>query len=691
MVIKMKQPKHIKFMKKLRTLFILLFALNGLLLLDSCKSSEDEDPVPLTANAGANQTVAPFTTVTLDGSASTGEGTINYEWKYSGNVSENEITFNDKNQKIATFIPPKNGSYNFTLRITQGSQFSEASVTVTVSGVITLGGTLTENLILKDIEPDPTKPDYKIVEDLKLLSGKTITTEAKSGQIRIDVSETAGIMIDGGSFSHDPNMILTFTSANGWKGFLLSGGSLSLTSATQIEKAAKSVFSSGHTEPAAITAYSSGTLNLTGVIFTGSTGYDLLMPDIRSGSTTVENNTFSASKPIKTTIEMLGKIGFNFFTAPYDYVTLTTPGAGTIAIAGSITGFAFQSNTKYYIDGDFTSGSLVNINAGASIFMKAGAGILVSGSFASITTTGGTATIEGLNSAPWKGIAVGGDAQLSMSNLIIKNAGSDLFNTGSFNSTQKAAIYFAGTSNGVINNCQIIDSKGYGVVIDGSPNSYLTVSGTTFTNPTSPAIRGLVSVIDQIIGTTGNTYTMPTSVAAVEVLAFNPTTYQPKSTWRALGGSNYYLITGNVFAGVTWTLSPGVNLKFKAGKSLDVQSGTFTAIGTALSPITFDSEAGTQGSWPGIVIESNYKLEFCQIKNGGESLLFKGGVTLATEKANIVFNNITNASNTFKNNTISGSGGYGILVEATKQNPDALNVANNNTFSNNTSGNVIVK
>lgn len=677
-------------MKKLISALIFIFVLSGMLLLDSCSKSDDPAPVALTANAGADQTAAPFTTVTLDGSASTGEGNINYQWTYNGG---NSISVNIVNQseKVASFIPSQNGIYTFTLRITRDSQFSEDQVTVTVSGAVTLSGTLSENLILKDIEPDPTKADYKITEDLKVPSGKTITTEDKSGEIRIEVSENAGIMIDGGSLSHSPSMRLTFTSASGWKGFVLASGALNLTQGSKIENAAKTVFSSAQTEPAAITAYTNGTLNLTGISFTGSTGYDLLMPDFRSGSTTIESNSFSAAKPIKTTIAMLGKISFNSYATPYDYILLTTPGAGTTVTAGSITGFVFQTNTKYYIDDDFTAGSLININLGASIFMKAGAGILVSGSSASITVTGGAATIDGLNSAAWKGIAVGGGAQFSVSNLIIKNAGSDVFNTGSFNSLQKAAIYYAGINSGSLTNSQIINSKGYGVYIDGPSNVYLSVSGTTFTNPASPAIRGLVSVIDQMIVNPANTYTMPAGVAAVEVLAFNPNTYQPKSTWQALGSGNFYLITGNIFAGTSWTLAPGVNLKFKAGKSLDVQSGTFTAIGTAQNPITFDSEAGTVGTWPGIVIESNYKLEFCQIKNGGESLLFKGGVTPATEKANIVFNNITNAANTFKNNTISGSSGYGILVEAGKQNPDAANVANNNTFTSNTSGNIIVK
>lgn len=672
-------------MKKARTSLIFLFALCSLLLFDSCSKKDDPAPTPLTANAGTDQTVAPFTTVTLDGSSSIGEGSINYEWKYTGSVPENEIAFTNKNDKTTTFIPPKNGAYSFTLRITSGTQFSEDNVTVTVTGVLTLPTSITTAFTLKDVEPDPTKPDY---------TATGITTIATGGSISMPQTSTNGIVIDfaeaGGLEIQAGNVILStvvLTSANGWKGILLSGGNLTINTSTRLEKAGKSVLT-GQTETAAIVV-TGGTLNSVQSSFTGTLGtYDIL---ITGGSSqhSVSSTTFSTMKPLKMPIAYLGNFQGNQYPAGYEYLTLTTPGASTTVSPVSITGFVFHANTKFYIDGDFTAGGVINFQGGSTIYMKAGAGILLSGNSAG--TAGSGATLDGLNGAPWKGIAVGGGAQFSISNLTIKNAGSDLFNTGSFNSLQKAAIYYSGINNGVISNCQIIDSKGYGVSIDGPPNNYVTISGTTFTNPASPAIRGLVNVIDQVIANTPNTYTMSAGVAAVEVLAFNPTTYQPKSTWQALGGNNFYLITGNIFAGTAWTLAPGVNLKFKAGKSLDVQGGLFTAIGTAQAPITFDSEAGTAGSWPGIVIESNYKIEFCQIKNGGESLLFKGGVTPATEKANIVFNNFVNAANTFKNNTISGSAGYGILVEATKQNPDALNVANSNTFSANTSGSVIVK
>ena len=109
-------------------------------------------------------------------------------------------------------------------------------------------------------------------------------------------------------------------------------------------------------------------------------------------------------------------------------------------------------------------------------------------------------------------------------------------------------------------------------------------------------------------------------------------------------------------------------------------------------PIIFDSEAGTSGTWSGMIIESQYFMQYCQIKNGGENFVFTGSLSPATEKANIVFNyGGTSIANIFKNNTITGSAGYGILVEDLKQNPDAENAANSNTFSNNVSGNVVIK
>src|SRR6185369_14552561 len=127
-----------------------------------------------------------------------------------------------------------------------------------------------------------------------------------------------------------------------WKGILLSGGSLTLTTSS-IQKGGKSTFA-GQTETAAITV-TGGTLTLTGGnTVTASTGYDILITSM-STSSTIFANSLSALKPIKAPIANLSSIGTNSYNAGnYDYIVLTTPGAGTTV--GSGTGnFTFLSNT----------------------------------------------------------------------------------------------------------------------------------------------------------------------------------------------------------------------------------------------------------------------------------------------------------------------------------------------------------
>lgn len=670
-----------------------LCRISVVLLVAFLSCSEEEAPVPLQANAGADLAATVATVVTLDGSASTGPEGFSYEWTYMGGTvsDENELTFTDVNSAKASFVPPKNGSYTFTLRIEHNGKFSEDQISVTVTGVLTLPSTISSAMVLQDIEPDPTKPDY-IANGLVTISAGLSTT-ASAGSLNIQFGESAGLVVQSG------NVDLTgvkMTSTSGWKGVLLTGGALTLYPGTVIEKAGKSAFD-GQTETASI-VMAGGTLKLYGTTFSGSQGaYDLLA-SAGTFAETVYGTTFSAAKPVKADIKYISFIGSgNTMPGNYDYILLTTPGSATVATSASgINGFQFYAY-KYFVDGDFSAGSDVTITSSAKIFMKEGAGIFQSAGTLSSSgcmncnpSTG--PIIDGLNAAPWKGIAVG-NAQLNLSNIEIKNAGSAVFSTGSFMSSSKAAIYYTATNyNGTISDSKITDSKGYGVYVDSPPGLYVRVSNSTIANPTNPGISVFANEVYRTIASTGNTFTMPANTAAVEVRTPNPSNNVPIGTWQPLGGTNYYQFTNHVIHNTgSWIVSAGTILKFKAGKSLRLE-GSITAIGTTEQPIVFDSEAGTAGTWGGITVESLYKFEYCQIKNGGELNIFNGVNSPSSEKANLVFNyGGTSTANTFKNNTISGSAGYGILVEALKQNPQAENVANANTFSNNVSGNVIVK
>ncbi len=92
---------------------------------------------PPTANAGTNQSVAPFATVTLDGTGSSdSDGTVSsYAWTQTGGTT---VTLSSASASQPTFTAPgvDNGtSLTFSLTVTDnlGASSSPSTVTVTVS------------------------------------------------------------------------------------------------------------------------------------------------------------------------------------------------------------------------------------------------------------------------------------------------------------------------------------------------------------------------------------------------------------------------------------------------------------------------------------------------------------------------------------------------------------------------------
>ncbi|MBX2942487.1 MAG: hypothetical protein KF860_09095 [Cyclobacteriaceae bacterium] len=659
-------------------------------MLSSCSEDDNQGPqgpaeTPLKAEAGPDQTVAPFTVVTLDGSASTGPASaISYEWIITANPGNINLSSDGSQQSKATFEPKVNGIYSFTLRITSGGKFSEDQVTVTVTGALTLGGTLTETTTLVDIEQDASMPDYILSSDLIIPENVTLNFGfSGSPSITIKVTNNSGITVKaGGKLNVNSGYNHTITADTGWKGILVDGGAIYVDKSLKIDKAGASLFD-GQTEAAAITftGASPQLLKMQAVNFTNSPARDILATTWVSGANDIISSTaFSNAVPIKAPIAFVNKIGdYNQF-GTYDYIHLVPSGAGTVDALPSGQ-YMFDYGLKYFIDGDFTAGSAITIS-GATILMKEGTGILPQQNLTISGSTNNRAIIKGVNGTNWKGIAFAASGQLLISHATIENAGSDVFSTGFFTSSFKAAVYFSFGNDSYLNDVTITNSGGYGVYND-SPSNNVEIQNSTFTGTTLSALSAQVDRIHTSVLGTENNFTMPAGIAAVEVRVPN-SSVTPSGTWQALGGSNYYLFTGNsnpTFASGTWTLKPGVNLKFKSGKALYLQAGNFTATGTALAPITFNSEAGTAGTWAGIMAQTKVTMQFCEINNGGQIKLYKTMMTQATDLANIVFDYASGANtHVFKNNTVSGSGGYGVSVEATRQNPDVLNVANNNTI-----------
>lgn len=109
---------------------VIAAALFSVLLGAAC--DDDDDPVIVTtvvtpvANAGSDQTVSKFATVTLDGSGST--GAVTYAWSLSSGAS---VTLSDPNVANPNFIAPaQTGDLVFSLVVNNGTQTDTVTITV---------------------------------------------------------------------------------------------------------------------------------------------------------------------------------------------------------------------------------------------------------------------------------------------------------------------------------------------------------------------------------------------------------------------------------------------------------------------------------------------------------------------------------------------------------------------------------
>ncbi len=83
------------------------------------------------ANAGLDQTVTAGSTVTLNGTGSTGVSGLTYNWSQTSGTT---VALSSTSASTATFTPTTAGSYVFTLTATSGGTSSTDSVTITVTG-----------------------------------------------------------------------------------------------------------------------------------------------------------------------------------------------------------------------------------------------------------------------------------------------------------------------------------------------------------------------------------------------------------------------------------------------------------------------------------------------------------------------------------------------------------------------------
>lgn len=674
----------------------ILFSLFFLFLL-SCKKDED-DPITLNAEAGLNQIVEISETVTLDGSASTGPDGFTYSWAYTGEIPESEIDFQNKNSAMPTFVPAVNGVYNFTLTISSQGSSAVDETTVIAESLVEIGGTLTQNLELKNIQPNSEIPDYIVSSDLIVPNG--ITLSIVEDEVVVAFDSGTGIYVqqggtltnvyDGQNYTFNSEFIGTA----GWKGIWVENGTINLEQSL-IVNAGKTAFTN-QAEAAALTLSGTQT-NLTSFSdneFVDSYSYDILVTDkFPEVFRSVENNKLSYSVPIKAPITFMG---FWFSEKPnitpvtYDYIHLIPGGANVMDTISNINGFSFYPNrTKFFIDGDFWARSSIGVGGGCTIYIKENSGILPDDGILSFGSENEQITFTGIDGKNWKGFASRTSRSKSFKYSRIVNAGYGYINIGGFEADEEAAMYSSFITGVRFENCEILGSKGYGYFNELKELVSEPIQSTLFEDCAKGGIGVNLASVNLVLNKNhANLFELNDGVPAVMVMEAN---LNPEGRLYGLGDDNYYLFDTNWEVYGDFIIEEGVHIKFNSGKYF--RRGTSSVVtwfeikGSPENPVIFDGYAGTPGSWGGFLLEGYFRINGLKIKNAGEFLL-----PGATEKANIVSKyNLSNYQSQYLTNSeISNSAGWGIVVEPNTYNFEFDKPEYLNTFINNDLGDIIV-
>ena len=683
------------------------FKIAYILLLFLVISCSEEDPVsppgddttPLNAKAGPNQQVEINETVTLDGSGSTGPSGFTYSWTYSGDVPESEINFQNKNTAKPTFVPPANGVYNFTLTISSQSSSVSDETTVLAGGSLEIGGTLAEDLELKNIQPNSSLPDYTVTSDLIVPDG--ITLSIIEDEVIIAFNSGTGIYVQqGGTLTNvyggqNYTFNSEFTGMEGWKGILVENGTINLEQSL-IVNAGKTAFANQN-EAAAVTLSGTQTnlISFSENEFVNSYSYDILVTDkFPEVFRSVENNKLSYSIPIKAPITFMGfwfSENPNITPETYDYIHLIPSGANIKDEISNVNGFSFYpQGTKYFIDGDFWAGSGIGVGRGCTIYMKENSGILVDEGILSFGSENEIITFTGIEDKNWKGFASRQSGSKSFRYSKIINAGHGLLNIGGFSAEEEASFYSAHITGAKFENCEILGSNGFGYYNELEQLVLEPIKTTLFKNCAKGGIGiNLASVNLVIQKDHGNIFELSSGVPAVLVSEAN---LNPEGRLYSLGYDEYYLMDTNWEIFGDFIIEAGVHIKFNSGRYF--RRGTSSVLtlfeiqGTQSNPVIFDGHTDTPGSWGGFLLEGYFRINGLVIKNAGEFIL-----PGATERANIVskYNLSLYDQQYLTNSEISNSAGWGIVVESGTYNFEFDDPAKNNTFSNNASGDILVK
>ena len=334
----------------------------------------------------------------------------------------------------------------------------------------------------------------------------------------------------------------------------------------------------------------------------------------------------------------------------------------------------------------------VTIEAGATLEFTSTAGLrLNAGTLRAEGTSAAGILFTSVSRNPndWRGVGISSNSpDNSFTFVTLENAGVRNTEINGFN---HAGLFVDGNSAIAVSDStfRTTGDGGNGIYVEAASARFLAFDRNEFVANTGAPIRLFANQLDSI--GSGNVFGTDAPFAGrfVEV---RPVTVTTDQAWQ--NQDIPYRFFGSTFVNdpsATVTIEPGTTLQFASNAGLRVDAGVLRAIGTASDRITFTSGSANAGEWHGVGIASNNTqnaLQFVTIENAGNRSTpinnFNGANLYVATTGRVAVTDSAFTDSTRWGIYIDGAG------DVTNQAGTSIDPATqgNNTFDNNTSGNV---
>ncbi len=517
-----------------------------------------------------------------------------------------------------------------------------------------LSSSIDSDTRLENVFDDPTKADYvingtvNVHAKLTIDPGVRIETEAGS---RLDV-ESEGALVASGTASNPIVITGKVQTAGHWEGLnIVSNNTVNELNYVHIGYGGQDGWSNVYVQ-------SSGQIQVKNSRLHNSKTYGL-HAEANAGLPQFTSNTFSQniSAALRIPSHLVGALD-----AASDYADNNTNNYIEVSSYNVENDQSWPAtNAPYLFNGTTNILAEVTIQAGAEFHFasEARVDIETDGVLRAMGTATDSVIIRGEVATPgyWEGIVFRSNNPLNELNYTsVAHGGLDGYSN----------VYVDGNGQAKFAHCTFKESATHGMIAETNTN-FAAFTENTFLRNQQSALRIPARLIAAVDG--ASTYMGGNNDNYISV---NRSGINQSGTWPATDAPFRFGGTTDIHSDIT--VEAGAQFLFAQGARIDVESdGSFKAVGTTTDKITFLGEVATKGYWEGINFISNNplnELTHTEVAHGGSD----GWANVWVQSSGQL---------TLTESYIHHSSGWGVYVEN-----NATTTINNNTFSENDSGDV---